>query len=114
MGYCDERDRGLSVDQVSSIGLQQKLQIKEASRRSYATDRRPLVRNTYGFFLSCCSEVWERSRIVVLVNPAATGRAGGFDFTDGSGGTHRRGLRERECQVITIQDTEKMEILTDH
>ena len=50
----------------------------------------------------------------MLVNPMAIRWAGGFDFTDGNGGTHRRGLHERKFQVTTIQDTEKMKILTDH
>ena len=39
---------------------------------------------------------------------------GGVDFTDGSGRTRRRGLRGRKFQIITMQDTEKMKILTDH
>jgi hypothetical protein len=108
MGNFDERDRGLSVDQFSPFGHQRQRQINTATRRSYATDKSPLVRNTYGFLLSCGSEFWKRSGTVVLVHPAER-----FDFTDRSGPTRRRGLHERKFQTITIQDTEKMKILTD-
>jgi hypothetical protein len=114
MEHFDERTRGVSVDQVSPFGHQQQRQIKTATPLSHATDKSPLVRNTYGFLVSCGSEVWKLSVTVVLVHPAATPWAGRFEFTDCSGRTHRRGSHESKFRTITVQDTEKMKILTDH